>query len=71
MDDINVDFTTDWVILKLQEGLAFGALLIAMCLAFFLNRAGKPIWFSLLLGVAIGLAVYFVSAGLKNRGKKQ
>ena len=57
--------------MKLQDGPAFGALLIGMGLAFFLNRAGKPLWFSLLMGIAIGLAIYGLTVWLKNRGMKR
>lgn len=53
--------------MKLQEGPAFGALLMGMGLAFFLNRAGKPLWLSLLGGVGFGLAIYTSIVWLKRR----
>ncbi len=56
--------------MKGQEGPAFGGLLIGMGLAFFLNRSGKPLWFSLLMGIAVGLAIYALSIWLKHRGMK-
>ena len=57
--------------MKIQEGPAFGALLIGGGLAFFLNRAGKPIWFSLLVGASVGLADYILIVWLKSRGINQ
>ena len=54
--------------MKLQEGPAYGALIIGCGLAYFLHHSGKPLWFSLLIGVAIAVADYFVLVWLKNKG---
>lgn len=54
--------------MKLREGLGFIALIFGMGLAFVLNHAGKPIWFSLLAGFVAGLSVYFCVVWLKHRG---
>ncbi len=54
--------------MKLQEGPAFGALIIGCGLAYFLHHSGKPFGLSLLIGVVIAVADYFILVWLKNRG---
>ena len=54
--------------MKLQEGPVFGALIIGCGLTYFLYRSGKPLGLSLLIGVAIAVADYFILVWLKNRG---
>lgn len=56
--------------MKIQEGPAFGALVIGAGFAYFLQRSGKPLGISLLVGIAIGLADYVLLAWMKNRGNK-
>jgi len=51
-----------------QEGPAFGALIIGCGLAYFLHHSGKPFGLSLLIGVVIAVADYFILVWLKNRG---
>ena len=57
--------------MKLQEGPAFGALIIGCGLTYFLARAGKPIWLSLLAGAAVAVADYVFLVWLKSRGINQ
>ena len=58
--------------MKLQEGPAFGALVIGFGFAYFMYEAQKNIFFSVLLGLVVAVADYFFSslgAGFK-KGKK-
>ena len=57
--------------MKLQEGPAFGAVLIGCGLAYFLFRSGKPLVLSLLGGVVAAVADYVLIVWLKNRGINQ
>ena len=57
--------------MKLQEGPAFGAVLIGCGLAYFLFRSGKPLVLSLLGGVVAAVADYALIVWLKNRGISQ
>ena len=45
--------------MKLQEGPAFGALVIGFGFAYFMYEAQKNVFFSLLLGLVIAVADYF------------
>ena len=54
--------------MKLQEGPAFGALIIGGGVGYLLIRAGKPVWMGLAVGLAVGLADYAVLVFLKSKG---
>lgn len=56
--------------MKIQEGPAFGALIIGMGLAFLMNAKGFPLWQSIGAGVVIGLVDYFILSLFKSRSKK-
>ena len=58
--------------MKLQEGPAFGALVIGFGFAYFMYQAQKNIFFSILLGVVIAIADYFFLAWLQKlkKGRK-
>ena len=55
-------------IMKLQEGPAFGALIIGGGVGYLLIRAGKPVWMGLAVGLAVGIADYAVLVFLKSKG---
>lgn len=57
--------------MKMREGLAFAALLVAMGLAFALNHAGKPIWFSLLAGFGVGIGIYTLLSRIRPKRNDQ
>ena len=57
--------------MKLQEGPAFGALIIGCGLAYFLHHSGKPLGLSLMVGVGVAVADYVLIVWLKNRGIDQ
>jgi len=54
--------------MKLQEGPAFGALLIGTGVGFLMARAGKPVWMSVAAGLVVGVGDYAVLVFLKSKG---
>ncbi|WP_416877154.1 hypothetical protein [Litorimonas sp.] len=46
--------------MKVQEGPAFGALIIGMGLAFLINRQSENLVAAIIIGVLVGLADYFL-----------
>ena len=57
--------------MRFQEGPAFGAIIIGCGLAYFLYHSGKPLGFSIMGGVVVGIADYVLIIWLKNRGINQ
>lgn len=58
--------------MKLQEGPAFGALVIGFGFAYFMYEAQKNIFFSVLLGLVVSVADYFFLVWVHGfkKGKK-
>jgi hypothetical protein len=56
--------------MKLQEGPAFGALIIGMGFAFFINQKTSNIALALGAGVAIGVADYVFLIWIRRFTKK-
>jgi len=56
--------------MKLQEGPAFGALIIGMGVDFFINQKTSNLALALGAGVAIGLADYFVLIWIRRFTKR-
>jgi len=54
--------------MKLQEGPAFGAMIIGSGIGFLIVRAGHPIWMGLAAGLVIGVIDYAVLVFLKSKG---
>ena len=52
--------------MKLQEGPAFGALIIGMGLAFLINKQTDNLALALGAGVVVGLADYFILVWFNN-----
>jgi len=56
--------------MKIQEGPAFGALIIGMGFAFFINQKTSNIPLALGAGIAIGLLDYFFLIWIRRFTKK-
>jgi len=53
--------------MKIQEGPAFGALIIGFGLAYLLYHAGKPIWMAVGAGLIAALLDYVILVFLKSK----
>lgn len=57
--------------MKLQEGPAFGALIIGMGLAFLVNKQTSNLALALGIGAAVGIADYFILIWFNNFKKRK